>query len=80
MNVEQYLNQLKGDYDSCQLPSADDAYTQRTLFKIAQAIIDGEYSMAEFRSYVDGWLRQQPFHDICISTVLDYIIDNSCRR
>ena len=80
MNPEDYLNQLKRDYDSCQLPEYYDPSTQRSLYTIAQSIIDGDYTMSAFRSYVDSNFHLKSFHDGCIETVMDYIIDNAFRK
>ena len=76
MKIQNYLDQLKRDFDSCQLPTAHDPATQRTLITIAQFILNKEYTMSEFRNYVDTTFRFKQFHDGCINTVNDFILDN----
>lgn len=82
MTTQDYLLQLERDFKIPQDPEYFNQKTQLTLHNIAQSIVNGNYTMSEFRSYVRNNFgdHHDSFGAGCISTVLDYIIDNTCRK
>lgn len=59
--TNQYLQTLKRDYESCQIPSWNDPMTLRTLDNIVHSIKLGHLSLSEFYQFAADNLGQGDF-------------------
>lgn len=81
--MNNFLETLKRDFDSCQLPDAYDPMTLKTLCKIVDSIQRGETTLDEFENYLaknhmgltpHDQRKPALFGDICYSFVSDVLM------
>ena len=59
------FDNLKRDYDSCQMPLWDDPMTIKTLWNIVNSIRCGEYPKSEFDDFANKELGKSDFGKGC---------------
>lgn len=67
--MNDYLQQLKRDYDSSQSPLWHDKYTKATLDKISYEIKIGKLTWNDFRKFVENNLGSGDFAWGCLQYV-----------
>lgn len=80
---------LKSDFDSCQLPSAYDPMTVKTLCAIVEDIASGKTTLKQFEDFLaankmgrtpQGERKARPFGDVCydfVANALTYLSNSN---